>query len=79
MLTINPERGLKLKFQKDAFMFWSRVCRFYFETDKVLGADFVRCDMNNVTIPYALCIEKKHCVLRHHFQRGVIWIQKTTV
>ena len=59
MLTINPERGLKLTFQKDAFMFWSRVCRFYFETDKVLGADFVRCDMNNVTIPYALCIEKK--------------------
>ena len=79
MHTINFERGLKLTFQKDAFMFGSRVCRFYFETDKVLGADFVRCDMNNVTMPYVLCIEKKHYVLRHQFQRGVIKIQKTTV
>ena len=60
MHTINFERGLKLTFQKDAFMFGSRVCRFYFETDK----GFVRCDMNN-----------EHCVLRHQFQRGVIKIQ----
>ena len=31
---------------------------FHFETNKVLGTDFVRCHMNDVTIPHALCIEK---------------------
>ena len=30
----------------------------HFETDKVLCTDFVRCDLNDVTIPHALCIEK---------------------
>ena len=57
--------------QKDAFMFGSRICRFHFETDKVLGTDFVLCNMNDVTIPHELCIEKEHCVLRHQSQRGV--------
>ena len=64
---------------KDASMFSSRICRFHFETDKAFGTDFERCDMNDLKIPYALCIEKNICVLRHRFQRGVIWIQKTTV
>ena len=44
--------------QKDAFMSRSRIFRFHFETDKVFGTDFVRCDINDVTIPFALCIEK---------------------
>ena len=51
---------------------------FTLKTDKVLRTDFVWCDMNDVTIAYAMCIDK-HWVLRHQFQRGVIWIQKTTV
>ena len=44
--------------QKDAFMSRSRIFRFHFETDKT---DCVRCDINDVTISYALCIEKKLC------------------
>ena len=44
--------------QKDVFMLRSRICRLHFETEKILGKDFVRCDMNDVTIPHALCIEK---------------------
>ena len=60
-------------------MFRSRICRFHFETDKVPIIDFVWCYMNDATIPYALCFEKKHCVLRHQFQRRMIWIQKTTM
>ena len=35
--------------------------------------------LNDVTILYALCIEKKHRVLFHQFQRGVIWIHQTSV
>ena len=44
--------------EKDVFMFRIRICRFHFETDKVVRIDFVWCDMNDATIPYALCIEK---------------------
>ena len=44
--------------QKDEFMFTSRICSFHYETDKVFGWDFVWCDMNDVTIPHALCTEK---------------------
>ena len=44
--------------QKDVFMLRSRICRLHFETEKIFGKDFVRCDMNNVTIPHALYIEK---------------------
>ena len=62
MGTISPERGLELKIilyaSKRSFLFRSRICRFHFETDKVLGTDFDLCDMNDVTIPHALCIEK---------------------
>ena len=36
--------------QKDAFMFRSIINKFHFETDKVLGTDFVWCDMNDVRI-----------------------------
>ena len=79
MRNINPEQGLEMKKKRCVYMSKNRICRFHFETDKVLGTDFVRCDMNDITMPHALCIEKKHCVLRHQFQRGVIWIQKTTV
>ena len=61
--------------QKDAFMSMRRICMVHFESDKKV----LLCDINDVTIPHALCIEKKHCVLRNQFQRGVILIQKTTV
>ena len=67
--------------QRIAFMFRIRIsytCRFNFEADIVLCTVFARCNTNDVTIPHVLCIEKKHCVLHHQFQRGVIWIQKTT-
>ena len=39
-------------------MICSRICRCHYETDKVLDTDFVRCDINDLTIPHALCIEK---------------------
>ena len=62
MRTINRERGLEFKIilnaSKDVFMLRSRICRLHFDTEKVLGTYFVRCDMNDVTIPHALCIEK---------------------
>ena len=46
------------------FMLSSKICRFHFETGKVLCTYFVLCDMNDVTISHALCIEKKkHCVV----------------
>ena len=50
------------------FMFRSRICRFHIETDKVLSTDFVRCDINDVTITGTSCIVywDKHCVLRHY-------------
>ena len=44
--------------EKDVFMFRIRICRFHFETDKVVRIDFVWCDMNDATITHALCIEK---------------------
>ena len=47
---------------------------FHFETGKVRGTYFERCDMNDVTISYALCIKKNtvyNTVLRHQFHRGV--------
>ena len=49
----------------------------FVQTEKVLATEFLRCDMNGVTIPHALCIEKNIVYYRHQFQRGVIWIQKT--
>ena len=54
----------------------SYTCRFNFEADIVLCTVFARCNTNDVTIPHVLCIEKKHCVLRHQFQRGVIGFRK---
>ena len=39
-------------------MISSMICRFHYETDKVLGTEFVRCDINDLTIHHALCIEK---------------------
>ena len=30
----------------------------FVQTEKDLGTDFVQCDMNDVTIPHELCIEK---------------------
>ena len=59
--------------QKDEFMFRSRICRSDFETYIVLATDFAQCDMTDVTILHVLCIEKKHCVLCHQFQRGVVF------
>ena len=43
------------------FMFRYIIYRFHFETDKVLSTDFVQCNMNDVTISHALCIDK-NCV-----------------
>ena len=58
--TVNRERGLELKIilnaSKDMFLLRNSICRFHFETEKELGADFVSCDMNLVTISHALCI-----------------------
>ena len=44
--------------QKDTFMLRSRICRLYFEKDKLHGTYFVRCDMNNVTIPHVFVMRK---------------------
>ena len=44
--------------QKHVFMIRIRICGLHFETKKVLSTDFVWLDMNDVTIPHALCIEK---------------------
>ena len=55
---INLLYTLPLLLHKDACMFWSWICSFNFKTDKVLGKDFVRCDMNDITISHAMCIEK---------------------
>ena len=46
-------------------MFRGRNCKFHFEADNALGTYYVQCHT--------------HCVLLPQFQRGVIWIQKTTV
>ena len=74
MRTINPERGLQLKIiQKDAFMLGSRICRFIWKLIKYLTSTWT-------TSQYLMHFYwEKRCVLRHRFQRGVIWIQKTTV
>ena len=56
--------------QKDAFMFRSKICRCHFEADKVLGTDFALCDMNDVTIPHALCIEKNIVYYVISFREG---------
>ena len=50
-------------------MLRSRICR-HLETEKVLGTYFVRCDMNDVTIPHALCIEKTLCTTSSVSERG---------
>ena len=44
--------------QKHVFMISIRICGLHFETKKVLSTDFVWWDMNDFTIPHALCIEK---------------------
>ena len=59
MRSINCEQGLVFKIilnaTKGVFMLRSRICRLHFETTKVLGTDFVRCEKDDVTIPHALC------------------------
>ena len=64
---------------RDAFMFRSIICRFHLKTDKVRCTNVIRCNINDVKIPHALCIKIKHSVLRHQFQTRVIWYQKTTM
>ena len=54
-----------------AFMFRSRICRFHFETNKVLHTDFVRCEMNDGTLPHALCIEKTIVYYVISFREGL--------
>ena len=51
-------------------MLTSRICRLHFETEKVLGTDFVLCDMKDVTIPHALCIEKNIVYYVISFREG---------
>ena len=51
-------------------MLISMINRLLFETDKVLGTDFVRCDMNDVTIPHALCIDKNIVYYVISFREG---------
>ena len=40
----------------------SKICRFNFEADLVLCTDFAHCDVNDVTMPHVLGIEKKDTV-----------------
>ena len=74
MRTKNPEQGLELKIilnpSKRCVAVLSSICRFHFEMDNVLGTDFVRCDMNDVTILHALCIEKTLCTTSSVSERG---------
>ena len=56
--------------QKDVLMLRSRICRLDFETEKVLGTDLLKCDMNDLTIPHALCIEKKIVYYVISFREG---------
>ena len=56
--------------QKDVLMLRKRICRLHFETEKVLGTDLLRCDMNDVTIPHALCIEKNIVYYVISFREG---------
>ena len=51
-------------------MFESRICRFHFKTDKVLGTDIVRCDLIDVTIPHVFCDEKTFCTTSSVSERG---------
>ena len=62
MRTINPEGVLGLKIILNAFMVRSKICRFNFEADLVLCTDFAHCDVNDVTMPHVLGIEKKDTV-----------------
>ena len=60
-----------LNASKDVLLLRKRICRLHFETEKVLGTDLLRCDMNDVTIPDALYIEKNIVYyVRHQFQKG---------
>ena len=56
--------------QKDVLILRSRICRLDFEAEKVLGTDLLQCDMNDVTIPHALCIEKKIVYYVISFREG---------
>ena len=56
--------------QKDAFMLRSRMCSLHFEKDKVLCTDFVRCDMNDVTILHAFVLRKTLCTTSSVSERG---------
>ena len=68
MRTINPELGLQLKIiQKDAFMLRSRICRFIWKLIK-----YIRCDMNDVTIPHAFVLRKTLCTTSSVSERGDI-------
>ena len=46
------------------------MCRLHSETEKVLGTDLLRCDMNDVTISHALCIEKNIVYYVISFREG---------
>ena len=48
-----------------------------FETDKVLGKDIIRCNLNDVTIPHALCIEKNILYYVICFREGWYGFRKT--
>ena len=62
--------------QRHTFMLISMIHRLHFETDKVLGTDFVRCDMNDVTIPHALCIDKNIVYYVISFREGCYGFRK---
>ena len=73
MRTLNPEWGFEMKIilnaWKYSFILRSRFCRYH-----SIGTDFEW--RHNI-----LCnvYWEKHCLLLHQFQRGVIWIQQTSV
>ena len=68
MHTINPEQveNHSKCNNRMRLLSRSRICRFHFETDEVLGTDFVRCDMNDVK----MCIEKTLLTTLSVFREG---------
>ena len=56
--------------KKDVLMLRSRICRLQFETEKVLGTDLLRCDMNDVTIPHTFVLRKTLCTTSSVSERG---------
>ena len=60
-------------------MLRSRICRLQFETEKVLGTDSLRCDMNDVTIPHTFVLRKTLCTTSSVSERGPMDLENQSV